>query len=123
MKYRDVGFYITRGVGFQIVFENGYVVSVQFGPIHYCENEDKEIPQFDWYSEVFSHDAEVAVWNDATTEEKGYLHLIEMPNFGGDTVGAHFTPEEVLDLICWAASQTPTENAQNINNPSPNEEK
>jgi len=107
MKLEDVGFYITRGIGFRIVFENGYVVSVQFGPDHYCENRGKEIAEYNRDSYVFCPDAEVAVWNSRNTEQGG-LNLIEMPNFGGDTVGAHFTPKEVMDLICWAASQVGT---------------
>ena len=114
MKRKETGFYITRGVGFHIVFENGYVVSVQFGPGHYCENEGKEITEFNWYSEVFSHDAEVAVW-DARAAEQSVPDLIEMPNFGGDTVGAHFTPKEVLDLLCWAAAQEQTKTEVNDN--------
>ena len=31
-------FNITNGVGFQITFDNGYTVSIQFGPDHYCDN-------------------------------------------------------------------------------------
>ena len=45
-----------------------------------------------------------------------------MPQFDGDTVGAKFTPKEVLELLNWAASQEQTENANN-RIPSPNNEK
>ena len=31
-------FRITRGRGFKMKFPNGYTVSVQFGPMNYCEN-------------------------------------------------------------------------------------
>lgn len=31
-------FRITRTSGFQITFDNGYTVSVQFGPGNYCDN-------------------------------------------------------------------------------------
>lgn len=123
MKRKEVGFYITRGTGFHIMFENGYVVSVQFSPDSYCDNSCKEIPQYDRNSIVYCPNAEVAVWNEETVGERGYPELIEMPNFDGDTVGAYFTPKEVLGLLCWAASQVPTENSQNNSNPSPNEEK
>lgn len=32
---------ITRGVGFQLKFANGWTVSVQFGEFHYCNNNSR----------------------------------------------------------------------------------
>ena len=113
----QTGFKITNGVGFHIMFENGYVVSVQFGPGHYCDNFNKKYGAFNG-QDVFSTTAEVAIWNEGE-----YQGLIAMPQFDGDTVGAKFTPKEVLELLNWAASQEPTEKTQNIRNSSPNEEK
>ena len=33
-------FLITRNKGFRITFENGFAISVQWGPENYCERKD-----------------------------------------------------------------------------------
>lgn len=39
-------FRITEGKGFQMVFENGYEISVQFGPHNYCDvSSDNEVQE------------------------------------------------------------------------------
>jgi hypothetical protein len=55
-------FYICEGKGFQMTFENGVTLSVQFGPANYCENygvNDFQAPRKTdrWKSK----DAEVAI--------------------------------------------------------------
>ena len=55
-------FQICDGKGFQMTFENGVTLSVQFGPGNYCENrstDDLELPRKKslWKSK----DAEVAI--------------------------------------------------------------
>lgn len=55
-------FAITRGSGFQMTFENGVTISVQFGPPNYCarrSTDDFNAPQKTtmWTSK----DAEVAI--------------------------------------------------------------
>jgi len=91
-------FKITRKKGFHIKFENGYTVSVQFGPGNYCSNYDREIGRDEEKcGSVGSPDAECAVW-----KEGGEL----LPHFeNGNTVCGQMSPKEVLELMNWAASQ------------------
>ena len=92
-------FKITGKKGFHITFDNGYTVSVQFGPGNYCENYTMSIGNDD--EEAGKHgsvDAECAVW-------KGSGGFIEHPLFDGDMVGARMRSDKVLELLNWAASQ------------------
>ena len=92
-------FRITGEKGFHITFENGYTVSVQFGPGNYCDNYSRDIGREE---EICGKDgspnAECAVW-----AQDG--KLIEYPGWNGDTVSNRSTPEEVLALLNWAAAQ------------------
>ena len=91
-------FKITGRKGFHITFENGYTVSVQFGPGNYCNNYDRQIGRDD---EACGRDgsttAECAVWGPDS----------KMIKYGdwGDTVSNRSTPAEVLELLNWAAGQ------------------
>jgi len=82
-----------------ITFDNGYTVSVQFGPGNYCDNYDRDI----------GLEEEVCGKLGSTTAECAIFHkdgvLIEHPSFGGDTVSNRSTPSEVLELLNWTASQ------------------
>lgn len=96
-KRLKTGFRITRGWGFQITFENGYTVSVQFGYWNFCscqailpENALKKKAPYEINTEC--HDAEVAVLSPKGT-------LVEMIEFDGDVVAGYYTPEMVADLI------------------------
>ena len=92
-------FKITRKHGFHITFENGYTVSVQFGPGNYCDNYNRGIGYEDEIcGEEGSTTAECAVW-----AQDG--KLIECPLFDGDTVSNCSTPAEVLALLNWAVQQ------------------
>jgi hypothetical protein len=93
-------FKITRQHGFHITFDNGYTVSVQFGPGNYCDNYNMRIGSEDQIAgEKGSSDAEVAVW---AKDGK----LLAHPFFDGDTVGGRFSPKQVLDLLNWAEAQS-----------------
>ena len=95
-------FKITRKHGFHITFENGYTVSVQFGPGNYCDNYDMEIGREDEKAgERGSSNAECAVWKKNGKNGE----LLACPLFGDDTVSNRSTPTEVLALLNWAASQ------------------
>ena len=92
-------FKITRNKGFHITFENGYTVSVQFGPGNYCQNYDAEIGSAEEESAAEGSDtAECAVWGP----DSG---MIAHPAFDGDTVGGYMTPADVLKLLNWAEEQ------------------
>lgn len=97
----EAGFKITQGKGFHITFQNGYTVSVQFGFGSYCDNTKVLDPfkrVYPYEVEQESSDAEVAVF-------KGEGDLMALPEFGGDTLGAHYSPDMVLKLLNWAKRQ------------------
>jgi len=81
-------FKITQGRGFQITFDNGLVLSTQFGYSHYCSVKDymKEEEYGDFHE---SPNAEVAVFfkdnGDWCTKEIMELAGLEDP--GDDVVG------------------------------------
>ncbi|RJQ29183.1 hypothetical protein C4571_01985 [Candidatus Parcubacteria bacterium] len=92
------GFRITGKKGFHMTFENGYTVSIQFGPGDYCDNYDMEIGEQDEAAGANgSSNAEYAVWGQGG----------EMIQYGdwGDTVSNRSTPAQVLELLNWAANQ------------------
>ncbi|MBK9497695.1 MAG: hypothetical protein IPO08_24925 [Xanthomonadales bacterium] len=99
-KSRGPGFCITSGKGFHVRFENGYVVSVQFGPGNYCDNYNMDIgEQENEAGAKGSSTAETAVWGpDGEMIDRG----------NGDTVQAHQAPDAVLRLLNWAAEQEST---------------
>lgn len=47
--------------GFHMTFENGYTISVQWGPGNYCDNRSAHYGE----AKSVSKTAEVAVWNSA----------------------------------------------------------
>ena len=92
-------FRITGKKGFHITFENGYKVSVQFGPGNYCENYGREIGKDDEVAgSEGSATAECAVFD---TDRR----MLKYEDWGGDTVSNRSTPSEVLELLNWAARQ------------------
>jgi len=84
-------FVSTGNKGFQMVFENGWTISVQFGYGNYCDNNHH--PEgFDFAKKteiVKSSDAEIAIW-----DKDG-----EWFDFGGDTIKGYCTADEVADWI------------------------
>jgi hypothetical protein len=94
MLTKEPGFAITGGKGFHITFENGWTVSVQFGPGNYGGNYDRSfrdegpIPP--------STTAEVAAWPNGG-------EMITLA--GGDTVEGYQTPAEVLALLMDVANR------------------
>lgn len=98
MTPQQVGFRITGGKGFQFTFENGYTVSVQFGPANYCDHYDRDImADAEACGREGSLTAECAVW----PQEGQMLEYGEW----GDAVSNRSTPAEVLELLVWAAAQ------------------
>jgi len=88
-------FKITDRKGFHITFENGWTVSVQFGPGNYGGNYDF------WSSETPnilppSPTAEIAAW-----DASGKWHEFEE----GDTVAGYRTPAQVLEFTNMIAGK------------------
>jgi hypothetical protein len=82
-------FKITMGSGVHIRFNNGYSVSVQFGPIAYADNYNKRYTDCE-AGERGSDTAECAV-----IKPDGSLANW----WGGEAVRGYCTPEEVLALM------------------------
>ncbi len=87
-------FRICDNEGFQLTFENGWTVSVQFGPMHYCDNRKDfgiaEAIKNRGAKPAVSKTAEVAVINPAGD-------LIELTEH--DTVKGWVSADEVAKLI------------------------
>ena len=81
----------TSNKGFQMTFENGWTISVQFGFMNYCDNKNHpDGHQFAQKSDlVESGDAEIAIW-----DSNG-----EWYNFNYDTVKGYCSANEVAEWI------------------------
>lgn len=95
-------FKITGNKGFHITFENGYTVSVQFGPGNYCDNydmsfENDSVKGIKGVKGIESSTAECAVWGS----DGAMLGFDDW----GDTVSNRSTPADLLELLNWAAKQ------------------
>lgn len=75
----------TQGKGFQMTFENGNTISVQWGAGNYCENGRTDMMA--WFNtkardiDIKSTDAEIAVWDkdgNWITNVKGYMSADEV---------------------------------------------
>ena len=80
----------TNNKGFQMTFENGWTISVQFGHGNFCchrnhENQPKRIHE--------CPDAEIAIW-DANGE---------CYNFGSDVAKGYCSADEVATWIKFTA--------------------
>jgi hypothetical protein len=104
----------TYNRGFQMKFSNGITISVQFGPMNYCERRSMEVsnPYYDMVNQnvTESGTAEIAIWDDTDT----------WFNFGNnDTVMGWVTPDEVavwIDLASKARTLTELETLAIKNN-------
>ena len=88
---------ITRGTGFQMTFENGWTISVQFGYGNYCDN-NRHPDGFDFGKNkdiVQSYDAEIAIWNNGT------WYTFE----DGDTVKGYCSADEVATWVEFTKNQ------------------
>ena len=83
----------TLNHGFQMTFNNGMTISVQFGTGNYCERRSFTIsnPHYDMVNQnvTESPDAEIAIWD---ADNKWF-------DFGNDTVMGFVKPDEVAVWI------------------------
>ena len=91
------GFRICGNKGFHITFENGWTVSVQFGPGNYCDNYDLQMGE----DEIKAGKQGSSTAECAIIDPKG--NLFPYPDWGGDTVSNRSTPKDVAKFIQWAA--------------------
>lgn len=93
-------FKITDGTGFHIKFENGWTISVQFGPGTYSDNYDasmrplsgniRGVEYRDMIGSHGSNEAECAIF-----DAEGKMYDISEE----DTVKGYMTANEVLELM------------------------
>lgn len=86
-------FSLKGGQGFQITFENGYTVSVQFGEYHYCSNRNLGSPT-----------CEETVHDCANAETAIFYKGDRFLEYKGDTVQSYQSPKEVLETLKYAES-------------------
>ena len=84
-------FLATRNKGFRMGFENGFEISVQWGPENYCEKKDhtdfnKPINERFWESRT----AEIAIFDSKDNS---------MITLGKDNVDGWLTPGKVAKVI------------------------
>jgi hypothetical protein len=84
-------FKCTENQGFQLTFENGYKLSVQFGPYHYCEAREHCFTQPRESKFWESKTAEIAVFHPNGT-------FVPLDRYN-DVLG-HQTVEEVIKVAC-----------------------
>jgi hypothetical protein len=89
-------FKICGQKGFHITFDNGYTVSVQFGAGNYCDNYDLVIMDY----------RDKAVPPSRTAETALLAPNGDFVQYKGDDVQGRQTPEDVLELLNYAASLT-----------------
>jgi len=81
-------FYYCTRPGFQMTFENGWTVSVQWHNGAYCNNKGFEYaPGSEQYPNAAT--AEIAAWNSKR----------EWYDFGSDTVLGYQTPDQVVTFM------------------------
>ena len=101
-----MGFCITGGKGFQIAFENGYVVSVQFGAYNYCEGYWSD-SRFE-VGEQEKMDIEKGIYPIKPNAETALIapdgEFINWPLGSEDMVQSFRSPAQVLELMNYAAN-------------------
>ncbi len=92
-------FVITAHKGFQITFENGTTVSVQWGPGNYCDPTHEDGRGADFYAPKNSDSWEATTAEVAAWDKDGNWH-----NFGHDNVSGWMSADEVLKFLDFAAN-------------------
>jgi hypothetical protein len=106
-------FRITGSTGFQIVFDNGITISVQFGRGNYCEHKmnkdlefgrfidnhesnDAEIALFDHNGNWVTKEAALAIGEDAYDDVLGWCDTAQVWKF---MVWAQAQPKPILNAL------------------------
>lgn len=86
------GFLSCENKGFQITFDNGMTISVQWGVSNYCSRRSLDTISFNpelSEKRIHSEDAEIAIW-----DESGNWF-----DFSSDQVKPYCTPDEVVQIM------------------------
>lgn len=93
-------FKITRRKGFHMGFENGNVVSVQFGYSDYCDNYDTLV---NLNNDVSSKNAEIAIWDgDGEWITRAVFKSMFNEDLNNDVVG-YLPTDKVASIIFFVA--------------------
>lgn len=100
------GMFRTNGSGFHLSFDNGWTVSVQWGPMNYCEHyherEDSAVLEALNDKKIWeSKTAEIAAWKNGKEGDASLWY-----NFGNDTVKGRVSTDEVAAFIVMVADFT-----------------
>ena len=103
-------FLATRNKGFRMGFENGFEISVQWGPGNYCERKDEDFdkPPKERFWE--SCNAEIAVFNANNRKQEN--SSVGMISLGRDTVEGWVSADQVAKVIAIVQSSKTTEEIQ-----------
>lgn len=98
------GFESTMRKGFHMTFNNGLIVSVQWGAGNYCDNHFPEDMDFSCSKDAKSSTAEIAIWKDDIWLDPYDFTKYEIS--GDGMVSGYLSPEEVTDILFNAANMT-----------------
>ena len=103
-------FLATRNKGFRMTFENGFAISVQWGPGNYCEKKDEDFdkPEKERFWESCSAEIAVIDTNNNMQENSS----VGMISLGRDTVEGWVSADQVAKVIAIVQSSKTTEEIQ-----------
>ena len=103
-------FKITLHKGFRMGFENGFEISVQWGPGNYCERQDEDFNKPEKSDFWSSRSAEIAIFDtNNRIQENSSTGMISL---GRDTVEGWVSADQVAKVIAIVQSSKTTEEIQ-----------
>ena len=93
--------FMATGAGFQVTFDNGWTISVQWGPGGYC---DKRMKSLDVEVDgMKSRNAEIAAWNE---DDIWWDFGTQSPSEDGTSTQPYVKPDELIGYIQEISSIT-----------------
>ena len=93
-------FLVTRNKGFRMTFENGFAISVQWGPENYCDRKNEE---------DFDKPMDERFWESRTAEIAVFNKEGEFIGIADDAVVGWLTTDKVAKCITVVQSATTKE--------------
>jgi hypothetical protein len=94
-------FSATQNKGFSLTFENGNTVSVQWGPMNYCDPEHPE-----GRDAPLESPKGVCVWKSKNAEVAAWGSDGTWHDFGHDQVEGWLSANKVLEFMSFVANNT-----------------
>ena len=91
----------ATGAGFQVTFDNGWTISVQWGPGGYCDNRMKSLDME--VDGMKSRNAEIAAWNE---DDIWWDFGTQSPVEDGTSIQGYVKPDELIGYIQEISSIT-----------------